>query len=151
MQRHLYKGMSRATMAQKKISITAEELWYPKPGDWTLDPSTTKNLVIKPNCDNPTTNATICDPRLRTMNTLAECGSADDYYFFSPWRAPGSAPVIDACGSAGGRLPGQGVGGGAAAFQNSSVARQGDVGSKLPQMAPQAVWRAGSTVEVGVC
>ena len=41
-------------------------------------------------------------------NAGAECGSADDFFYYSPWRRPGSAPVIDACGSAGGRIPGQG-------------------------------------------
>ena len=27
------------------------------------------------------TNATICDTRLRTANSQAECGSPDDFYF----------------------------------------------------------------------
>jgi len=106
------------------------------------------SLSIKANCANPTTNATICDPRLRTANTQAECGSADDFYFFSPWRAPGSAPVIDACGSAGGRFAGQGIGGAGAQFQNSSLARQGDKGSQLPAMPSHVTWKAGSDVEV---
>ena len=44
---------------------------------------------------------------LRTVNTLAECGGPDDYYYYSPWRAPGAAPVIDSCGTAGGRFPGK--------------------------------------------
>ena len=38
--------------------------------------------------------ATICDPNQRTVNTGAVCGAADDYFFYSPWRRPGSAPVI---------------------------------------------------------
>lgn len=53
--------------------------------------------------------ATICDPSLRTVNTNAVCGSDQDYYYYAPWRAPGTAPVIDACGVAGGRLPEQGT------------------------------------------
>lgn len=114
-----------------------------------LNPESLKDLVIKPNCVAPTTNATICDPRLRTLNTQAECGSREDFYFYSPWRAPGAAPVVDACGMAGGRLPGQSVTTYTGpAFQNSSVAREGDVGSRLPPMAPQAAWQAGSAVEV---
>ena len=44
-----------------------------------------------------TAKATICDPELRTLNRKAVCGSKDDRYYFSPWRAPGSAPVFDAC------------------------------------------------------
>jgi hypothetical protein len=38
-------------------------------------------------------NATMCDPMQRTVNTAAECGGPDDYFFYSPWRAPGYAPV----------------------------------------------------------
>ena len=60
----------------------------------------------------------MCDPALRTVNTGAECGAAEDVYYYrrgratcchvsrvshcSPWRAPGSAPVFDSCGMAGG-------------------------------------------------
>ena len=43
----------------------------------------------------PLRNATICDPNIRTINTHAECGSKDDFYYYAPWRAPGAAPVID--------------------------------------------------------
>ena len=57
--------------------------------------------------------------------------------------------VIDSCGVAGGRHPGQGIGGAGASFENTSVARQGDRGSALPPMAPQATWRAGALAEVG--
>merc|ERR1719387_3342407 len=92
---------------------------------------------------------TICDSSLRTVNTQAECGSPEDIYSQSPWRAPGTAPVIDACGSAGGRLPGMGEGTALAIFTNTSLAFEGEAGSKLPQMEPQAVWQAGSIVEVG--
>ena len=56
-----------------------------------MDPKSTKGLNIKPNCADPTFAPTICDPRLRTMNTHAECGSAEDVYYYSPWRAPGEA------------------------------------------------------------
>lgn len=48
---------------------------------------------------------------LGTMNVNSECGGPDDVYFYSPWRAPGAAPVIDSCGVAGGRHAGQGGGG----------------------------------------
>lgn len=40
-------------------------------------------------------NASICDPALRTYNRNATCRGPDDWYQFSPWRAPGSAPVFD--------------------------------------------------------
>jgi len=146
-QKFLYKGMNKSELRRKNITIP--EPWNPKPGDLVLDPRTTKKIEIKANCANPTTNATICDPRLRTFNTQAKCGSPEDLYYFSPWRAPGAAPVIDSCGSAGGRFPGQGTGPAGAQFQNTSVARAGDMGSKLPPMSPQASWKAGSNVEVG--
>lgn len=51
------------------------------------------------------------------------CGSDEDYFFYSPWRRPGSAPVIDSCGTAGGRIPGQGDGGFGAAFVNTTHAK----------------------------
>ena len=41
-------------------------------------------------CKNGTSRkATICDPKLRTVNTNTECGSSLDFYYFAPWRAPG--------------------------------------------------------------
>ena len=61
----------------------------------------------------------------------AECGAADDFFYYSPWRRPGSAPVIDACGSAGGRLAGQGAGGYGAQFVNTTHAKIGDLGSRV--------------------
>eukprot|EP00937_MAST-01D_sp_MAST-1D-sp2_P003648 g3648.t1 len=145
-QKFRYKGMTKDELVAKNLTIDA---WNPAPGDMVLDPATTKDLNPHSMCARPTTNATICDTRLRTVNTQAECGSPEDFYFYSPWRAPGSAPVIDACGSAGGRLPGQGIGGAGAQFENTSFARANDVGSALPAMPPQAMWAAGAAVEVG--
>lgn len=94
-------------------------------------------------------NATICDPAQRTVNTGAECGSAEDYFFFSPWRAPGFAPVIDSCGSAGGRLPGQGKGGYGAEYVDTTHVKIGDLGSKTLKPRPTGVeWVAGEEYEV---
>ena len=104
-----------------------------------------------------TAKATICDPLHRTLNRKAVCGSKEDLYYFSPWRAPGSAPVFDACGMAGGSpwaigAPGWGVNGATAAgvrYMNTTHARQGDLGSKvLPETPTGTVWKAGSLVEV---
>lgn len=100
-----------------------------------------------PVCSNPL-NATVCDPAQRTVNTNAECGGPDDYFFYSPWRRPGSAPVIDACGTAGGRLPGQGDGGFGAQYQNTSHASVGDYGSRLAHTPSGVTWKAGGVVEV---
>jgi hypothetical protein len=78
-------------------------------GNCSVEPTPGAHITFGPKapiCAKPL-NATICDPELRTVNTGAECGAADDYFYYSPWRRPGSAPVIDACGVAGGRIPGQ--------------------------------------------
>merc|ERR1712070_651043 len=94
-------------------------------------------------------NATICDPIQRTANTAAECGSPEDYYFYSPWRAPGYAPVIDSCGTAGGRFPGQGAGGFGASYEDTAHAKIGWLGSKKLKPRPTGVkWAAGSEYEV---
>ena len=37
--------------------------------------------------------ATNCNSSTRTLNIGAACGGPTDWYYFSPWRAPGSAPV----------------------------------------------------------
>jgi hypothetical protein len=57
--------------------------------------------------------------------------------------------VLDACGSAGGRIPGQGLGNFGAAFQNTTHAQVGDYGSRtLPPKPNGVVWKAGSNYEV---
>jgi len=89
--------------------------------------------------------ATICHPALRTVNTGAECGSDEDKYYYSPWRAPGSAPIFDACGMAGGA---KAWGHHGAQYRNTSKAQQGDVGSSLPITKSGTVWKAGSTANV---
>jgi hypothetical protein len=92
--------------------------------------------------------ATICDPRLRTVNRKAACGSHADSYYYNPWRAPGSAPVFDACGMAGGGVY-RGWTSAGVQYRNTTHARQGDKGSEvLPPRDTGIVWRAGSIVEV---
>jgi hypothetical protein len=56
-----------------------------------------------------TAKPTICDPALRTVNTAAECGADNDWYYYSPWRAPGAAPVFDSVRTLPGRLGGLSV------------------------------------------
>ena len=95
---------SSEVRAQK---VLIPDPFNPAPGDMLLDPKSKPGLTIKPGCAKPNgAQATICDSKLRTANTQAQCGSAEDFYYYSPWRAPGRAPVIDSCGSAGGRFPG---------------------------------------------
>ena len=43
---------------------------------------------------------------------------------------------------------GQGFGAAGADYMNTSLAKQGDLGSQLPPMPAQASWKAGSLVEV---
>jgi len=88
--------------------------------------------------------ATINDPKHRTVNRYAEAGSEADWSKFNPWRAPGSAPVYDACGRASG---GPHATAGHGEFTNTTFAKIGDVGSKLPILPSGAVWKIGSTVE----
>jgi hypothetical protein len=96
----------------------------------------------------PNRKPTICDPKLRTINTNAECGSPEDFWYYTPWRYPGIAPVIDSCGTAGGRLPGQAQGGAGASYTPTVNAKVGDSGSSLPPMDTGTTWTVGSDVEV---
>ena len=96
----------------------------------------------------PDRKPTICDPRLRSLNIDAECGSPEDFWYYSPWRSPGLAPVTDGCGTAGGILPGQGQGGAGADYTDTVHAKHGMLGSKLPPLDLGTVWKAGSAVEV---
>ena len=94
--------------------------------------------------------ATLNDPALRTVNVHAPAGSAADVYKFNPWRAPGSAPVFHPCGMAGGGPASVYRGkGGEAEYTNTSIARQGDLGSVLPPAPSGTVFKRGSEVEVG--
>ena len=112
------------------------------------DSGTPKKISKLPVCGSAGRAATVCDPKQRTVNTGAECGAEDDWFFYSPWRAPGFAPVIDSCGTAGGRLPGEGDGGYGASYQNTTHAKVGDYGSKLPKLPASVSWKAGSVVDV---
>jgi hypothetical protein len=89
----------------------------------------------------------MCDPNFRSINIHAECGGEDDWYYYSPWRAPGVAPVIDPCGVAGGHTGKDGPFGGI--YYPTVHAKLGDNGSAvLPVLASGTVWKAGSTVSV---
>ena len=98
------------------------------------------------NLCNSTVAPTNNNPLTRTMNRDAVFGSANDTYRWNPWRAPGFAPVADACGIAGGSPH---VGGGGALFASVPWAKQGDLGSiVLKKGPPTATYKAGSTVEM---
>ena len=94
--------------------------------------------------------ATVCDARLRTYATDAACNSAEDHYRYNPWRAPGTAPVFDACGKAGGGVDAASAAhpSGAAFFTNTSHNVLGDLGSQvLPPTPSMASWARGAVVE----
>ena len=83
-----------------------------------------------------------------TMNRWATEGSINDTYRYNPWRAPGAAPVFDACGKAGGTFVND-EGPGVAIFHNTTFAKGGDLGSKVLPPAPSGtIWTAGEAAEV---
>eukprot|EP00729_Bicosta_minor_P010877 gene10877-35269_t len=92
-QSFLYNGMTASELKAKNITINP---WNP-PAGWCDVRNEDGSKKCKGNLHSPkfTIKPTICDPKLRTMNTQAECGGPADFYYFSPWRAPGAAPVID--------------------------------------------------------
>jgi len=92
------------------------------------------------------------------MNIRAVEGAEDDSYRFNPWRAPGTAPVVDPCGQAGGKYKQTSMGG-ASQFGTVNITgtrgqqtlQMGDLGSHvLPPTEPSMVtnWTAGSTPRV---
>lgn len=92
--------------------------------------------------------AILCDPRVRTYNLDAECNSQNDTFRHNPWRAPGTAPIYDTCGKAGGGNIGPLPGNGGAFFYNTTNSKEGDLGSKALKPRPTGiVWTAGSQVE----
>ena len=101
---------------------------------------------------------TLSDPQLRTFNRATPAGDANDWSRWHPWRAPGSAPVIDACGVAGGShnhpystdgamYPGDWNGGASHPGPLTEYAKFGDLGTSLP-VGPVTTWRRGTQVEV---
>ena len=92
-------------------------------------------------CPAESLEPTLNDPKYRTANLHAKAGSAQDIFKYNPWRAPGRAPVFDACGMAGGTLSEVFNAG---AFNTTKYAAQGDLGSKvLPPRPSGTVWRRG--------
>jgi len=89
-------------------------------------------------------NATVCDRKLRTYNREAECNTEADLYRYNPWRRPGSAPVFDSCGMAGGGHVNMG---GEAKYTATKFAKTGDRGSAVLPEAPTGIqWKVGSVV-----
>ena len=99
-------------------------------------------------CDEPA--QPVLPKKFWTMNRHAVEGAVNDSYRFNPWRAPGTAPVVDPCGQAGGKYAITPMGGDSV-FYNTSIARMGDLGSKVLPATPAShtpTWVAGSHVDV---
>ena len=82
----------------------------------------------------------------RTGNRGAKAGGPDDWTKYNPWRAPGTAPIFDPCGMAGG---GPTFGSESGAYNTTKFAKQGDLGSNLPPAASGVVWKAGGLATTG--
>lgn len=82
----------------------------------------------------------------RTYNNKVANGSKGDRWMSTPWRAPGTAPVLDACGMAGG-TPTRSHSG--AQISPTPWFKQGDLGSKaLPPFPSGVTWETGGEAEV---
>lgn len=96
-------------------------------------------------CPGESIAPTLNDPRWRTANQNATAGSEQDIYKYNPWRAPGRAPVADACGMAGGNTFEVFNAG---AYNATRYAKQGDLGTKVLAKRPSGtVWRRGDAVK----
>ena len=88
-------------------------------------------------------DGTYLDKKWWTANQNATPGSFDDIWRFHPWRAPGHAPVFDACGMAGGVTHEVFNAG---AYNTTANAKQGDLGSQVLKPRPSGtVWKRGGT------
>jgi len=85
---------------------------------------------------------TVNSKDLRTWNLNNLLG---DYTKHHPWRFPGSAPVENPCGIAGGWYTKGQIGNGGDAPPGVP---QGTSGSAIPKLLEQTIWVAGTTVEV---
>ena len=79
--------------------------------------------------------------------TAVKRDSVYDIYRHNPWRAPGFAPVADACGLAGG-TPWGGASPEEGEYMNTSAAHHGMKGTELPPLPTGIKWTIGGTAEV---
>jgi len=87
------------------------------------------------------------DPKYRTLNRNATPGSDLDIYRHNPWAAPGTAPVADACGLAGGTPWPQEVSE-AGDYTTTAYAHHGMNGTALPPLQTGVAWKVGGVAEV---
>lgn len=86
---------------------------------------------------------TLNDEKLRTFNRYGQ-DPQGDWTASHPWRAPGSAPVMDPCGVAGGSNINNDQ---AAGYAPAPGHKMGDKGSQL-MPSKKTTWTAGTEVEV---
>lgn len=113
-------------------------------------PHTDKAGFRKSYCKQKTAKPWTLPRKAWTMNINAVEGAEDDSYRFNPWRSPGSAPVVDPCGQAGGKYKQTPVGGDSV-YTTTVQAQMGDMGSKVLKPVDeqyQANWTAGEEVDV---
>jgi hypothetical protein len=87
------------------------------------------------------------DPSQRTVNRQADAGSQQDIYRHNPWRAPGTAPVANACGLAGG-TPWLKETTEAGVYTTTKFAHHGMSGTELPSLETGTKWTIGGLGEV---
>ena len=88
-----------------------------------------------PGTPSPAKDPFYLDKKYWTANQNATPGGFDDIWRFHPWRAPGQAPVWDACGMAGGTTEEVFNAG---AYNTTAFAKQGDLGSEVLKPATAA-------------
>jgi hypothetical protein len=77
----------------------------------------------------------LTDPKYWSVNRDAVPFSSEDIYQHNPWRAPGSAPVQDACGLAGGSYS-RSAGSEAGDYTHTKFAQHGDIGTEVLKALP---------------
>eukprot|EP01065_Artemidia_motanka_P022789 TRINITY_DN269_c0_g1_i1.p1 TRINITY_DN269_c0_g1~~TRINITY_DN269_c0_g1_i1.p1 ORF type:complete len:428 (+),score=110.04 TRINITY_DN269_c0_g1_i1:96-1379(+) len=85
-----------------------------------------------------------CDSKKATLKLWYSV--PEDWTKYHPWRSPGAAGVLDACGLAGGSTKDNTGAGGIGWITVAGV--QGYPGSKLPPVDLKTTWKAGTEVEV---
>ena len=136
-----------ANLTGDKCTNGQASFWYSQGCFIGCDKCDHKNGRIQADLCGKGFNATITDPRFRTVNRFATALSPDDIYKHNPWRAPGLAPVADACGLAGGTPWSKNVSE-EGKYINTSFAHHGMKGSELPPMETGVSWTIGGEAEV---
>jgi hypothetical protein len=87
------------------------------------------------------------EKELRTYG-LSDVYRLQDYTKHHPWRYPGSAPVEDPCGLAGGWYTEGSAGNGGEAPPGAPQGEHGSSSKFFPKLLEKTIWVAGSVVEV---